>query len=170
MPLVTVMFNHCNRGQDTQPEVTDAYGWDTHNDIFASLRERLLPRFDQSFSALLEDLSQRGMLEDTLVICFGEFGRAPRVALEPKFAGSSPGRKHWANAYSIVMAGAGVKPGAVHGATDSIGGDVLDSPVRPGDLVATLFASLGVNPAGHYRDLVERPFPIATGRPVAELF
>ena len=98
VPWITIFFNHNIRGQDDHPEVADEYGWDTHNDIFTSLREHLLPSFDHSFSALLEDLQARGLLKDTLVVCMSEFGRAPRVAMEKKFQGSSPGRKHWRSA------------------------------------------------------------------------
>jgi hypothetical protein len=167
VPLVTVMLNQGNRSQDKHPGEVDFYGWDTHNDIFQALREYLLPRFDVTFSALLEDLDDRGLLDSTLVVCMGEFGRAPKVALEPRFAGSTPGRKHWASAYSIVLAGAGVARGKVFGASDKIGGSVADSPVAPGDIVATMFSALGIDPAGHYTDNLGRPFGIATGRPVA---
>jgi hypothetical protein len=82
VPYINVIWNHSNRGQDDQPDDTDLYGWDTHNDIFDALQNRLLPRFDQSFSALIEDLDQRGLLDQTLVVCMGVFGRAPRIALE----------------------------------------------------------------------------------------
>src|SRR5262249_455799 len=85
VPWVTVLWNHMIRGQDMTPTPEDEYGWDTHNDIFPTLREHLLPRLDLNLSALLEDLGQRGLLETTLVVCMGEFGRAPRVALEPGF-------------------------------------------------------------------------------------
>jgi hypothetical protein len=78
------------RGQDAPPTLCDEYGWDTHNDIFPSLREHLLPRLDWNLSALLEDLDERGLLAQTLDVCMGEFGRAPRIALEPGFAGSIP--------------------------------------------------------------------------------
>ncbi len=118
MPWISVIWDHTNRGQDKQPELTDWYGWDTHNDIFDALKIHLLPRFDQSFSALLEDLHQRGLLDSTLVVCMGEFGRAPLVALEKTFAGATPGRKHWAGVYSIVLAGAGVAGGGVVGSSD----------------------------------------------------
>jgi hypothetical protein len=170
VPLVTVMFNHGNRGQDKHPGETDFYGWDTHNDIFQALKDHLLPRFDQSFSALLEDLDDRGLLDETLVVCMGEFGRAPRVALEATFAGTSPGRKHWASAYSIVVAGAGVTRGATYGASDQIGAQVKDRPVTPGDLAATTFAALGIDPAAHYVDPLGRPFALAEGKPVGGLF
>jgi uncharacterized protein (DUF1501 family) len=170
VPMVTVIWNHTNRGQDKAPGQTDLYGWDTHNDIFEALKDHLLPRFDLSFSALLEDLDQRGLLKETLVVCMGEFGRAPRVALEATFAGKSPGRKHWAGVYSIVLAGAGVARGAVVGASDRIAALPVSTPVSPGDIAATMFAALGVDPAGHYTDGTGRPFPIAAGKPIAELY
>ncbi len=170
VPWVTVLFNHTIRGQDKKPDDTDAYGWDTHNDIFVALKEHLLPRFDRTFSALLLDLEQRGLLDETLVVCLGEFGRAPRVALEKSFAGASPGRKHWAAVYSIVLAGAGVARGGVVGASDRMGAYPNGAAVGPWDVMATLFAALGVDPAGHYADLTGRPYPIATGKPIGALY
>lgn len=86
VPLITVIWNHSGRGQDRLPDDPEAQGWDTHNDLFEVMRRHLLPRFDQTFSALLEDLQQRNLLDQTLVLCLGEFGRAPRVALESNFA------------------------------------------------------------------------------------
>src|SRR5262249_42822265 len=139
VPWVTVMLNHTIRGQDKEPDQTDMYGWDTHNDIFPAMRTHLLPRFDQCFSALLEDLHQRGLLDQTLVVCMGEFGRAPLVALEPGFAGGSPGRKHWAGVYTIVMAGAGVAQGGTVGASDRLGAHPQTAPIGPGDIAATMF-------------------------------
>lgn len=170
VPLITVVWNHHNRGQDTRPDLDDMYGWDTHNDIFDVMRHRLLPRFDQTMSALLEDLSTRGMLEDTLVICMGEFGRAPLVALERSFAGSSPGRKHWAAAYSIMLAGAGIAAGKVVGRTDKQGAYPATESYGPWDVAATVFAALGVDPAGHYFDPLQRPFVISTGRPITAAY
>jgi hypothetical protein len=170
VPWVTVLFNHTIRGQDKKPDETDAYGWDTHNDIFDALKDRLLPHFDWTFSALLLDLEQRGLLDETLVVCLGEFGRAPRVALEKTFAGASPGRKHWAAVYSIVLAGAGVTRGGVVGSSDRIGAYPNCQPVGPWDVTATLFAALGIDPAGHYTDLTGRPYPLTTGKPVVALY
>jgi len=170
VPWVTVILNPSNRGQDKAPNSTDAYGWDTHNDIFPSLREHLLPRFDLTFSALLEDLDARGLLATTLVICLGEFGRAPRIALEPGFAGQSPGRKHWAGVYSVFLAGAGIPRGAVFGASDPLGGRPLEGRVSPCDLAATLFWSLGIDPQSHYEDLTGRPIILSSGRPLRELY
>lgn len=170
VPFITVIWNHTNRGQDKDPGDTDVYGWDTHNDIFESLKVHLLPRFDQSFATLLQDLQQRGLLDQTLVVCMGEFGRAPLVALEPKFAGSSPGRKHWASVYSLVMAGAGVARGGVLGSSDRMGAYPQAQAVTPGDIAATMFAALGIDPAGHYTDPAARPYAICTGKPIRELY
>lgn len=163
VPYINVIWNHSNRGQDDAPDDTDLYGWDTHNDIFTALQHRLLPRFDESFSALLEDLDARGLLDQTLVICLGEFGRAPRIAVEPKFAGAAPGRKHWASVYSIVLAGAGVKRGAIVGASDRLGAEPVSERYGPWDVAATIFNALGIDPSGHYADSLGRPFPIAQG-------
>ncbi|MBI1917614.1 MAG: DUF1501 domain-containing protein [Planctomycetes bacterium] len=170
VPFVTVVWCLSNRGQDKAPGQTDAYGWDTHNDIFESLQHHLLPRFDQTFATLLMDLKQRGLLESTLVVCMGEFGRAPLVALERTFAGTSPGRKHWAGAYSIVVAGAGVACGGLVGASDRHGAYVKGPSLGPGDVAATMFHALGVDPSGHYTDPTGRPFPLATGNPIADLY
>ena len=170
VPWVTVFFNHGIRGQDDFPDDTNEYGWDTHNDIFEAMKERLLPRFDAGFSCLLEDLEQRGLLDTTLVVCMGEFGRAPVVALEKNFAGASPGRKHWPMCYSVVLAGAGINKGATYGASDKNGAYPSGTPVSPGDLAATMFHALGVDPAGHFLDGIDRPWPIAIGKPVAGLY
>jgi hypothetical protein len=100
----------------------------------------------------------------------GEFGRAPLVALEPRFAGATPGRKHWAAAYSIVMAGAGVARGAVYGASDRHGAYVRSNPVGPWDVTATMYSALGIDPSQELRDRTDRPFALSTGRPVAGLY
>jgi hypothetical protein len=170
VPYINVIWNHSNRGQDDAPDDTDLYGWDTHNDIFDALQNRLLPRFDQSFSVLIEDLDQRGLLDQTLVVCMGEFGRAPRVALESKFKGASPGRKHWATVYSIALAGAGVARGAVVGASDRLGGEPITERYGPWDVAATMFHALGIDPHGHYTDLQGRPYAIAQGRPIDAVY
>jgi hypothetical protein len=170
VPWVTVIWNHNNRGQDRAPDQVETYGWDTHNDIFDLLKDHLLPRFDQSFAALLLDLEQRGLLRETLVVCMGEFGRAPQVALESKFAGASPGRKHWASVYSLVLAGAGVARGGLFGASDRLGAYPRTPPVGPWDIAATMFAALGVDPATPYQDPAGRLFPLTTGTPIGGLF
>lgn len=166
VPWVTVFLNHSVRGQDDHPNEPEWYGWDTHNDIFQSMRDVLLPRFDQAISALVEDLGQRGLLKDTLVICAGEFGRAPLVAPERTFAGTSPGRKHWPAAYTILAAGAGISQGSVIGQTDRHGGQVLSNRANPKDLMATVFACLGVNPDTRITDTLGKEFSAIEGVPI----
>lgn len=170
IPWITVMWNHMIRGQDVTPTGEDEFGWDTHNDIFPTLRDHLLPRLDVSLSALLEDLEQRGLLKDTLVVCMGEFGRSPRIALEPGFAGRLPGRKHWARVYSVLAAGAGVRGGRIVGASDSIAAFPRSSPLSPCDLAATMFAALGIDPEGHFQDPAARPYAISSGRAIRDLY
>ena len=170
IPLVNVIWNHNNRGQDQDPTDTDLYGWDTHNDIFESLQKHLLPRFDQSFPMLINDLEERGLLDSTLVVCMGEFGRAPLVALEPNFAGGSPGRKHWSWCYSIAFAGAGVRAGSVVGASDDRAAYPVDEPFGPWDVAATIYSALGIDPHAEYRDLFNRPIRISEGRVMEEIY
>lgn len=170
VPLVTAFYSPKNRGQDIEPDNIDAYGWDTHNDLYESLGKYLLPRFDQAFSALIEDLDARGLLDSTLVVCAGEFGRAPLIAYEAKFSGSSPGRKHWANCYSIAMAGAGVSRGKILGASDRLGAAPASERFGPWDLAATIFSSLGIDPSGHYIDTLGRPIPLTHGTPMTGLY
>lgn len=170
LPWVTVFLNHSVRGQDDHPLEPEWFGWDTHNDIFQAMREVLLPRLDQSISTLLEDLDQRGLLKDTLVVCAGEFGRAPRVAVERSFAGTSPGRKHWPAAYTILAAGAGITPGSVVGQTDRQGGQVLSAKAGPADLMATVFACLGVNPDTRITDNLGKEFSACPGIPIQSLW
>lgn len=170
VPYVCAFFNHTIRGQDRDPRDTELYGWDTHNDIFDSLRDHLLPRFDQSFATLLQDLEQRGLLEQTLVVVMGEFGRAPLVALEPTFAGAAPGRKHWAQVYSVLLAGAGVSRGGLVGASDRQAAYPRTRPIPPWDLNATMFHALGIDPAGHFRDSEDRPYLLCQGQPIAEAY
>jgi hypothetical protein len=170
LPFIQVFWNQSNRGQDHEPHRTDAYGWDTHNDIFDALRERLLPRFDQGLATFLLDLEQRGLLDQTLVICMGEFGRAPRVALERNFAGTSPGRKHWPNVYSILLTGAGVARGAVVGASDRLGGEPITQRYGPWDVSATILHALGIDPRTHYVDPLGRPLPVSQGLPIEAIY
>lgn len=170
VPLITVYQTNSNRGQDQKPAETDAYGWDTHNDIFYALREHLLPRFDLGLSALLLDLEERGLLDETLVVCMGEFGRAPRVAFEANFKGASPGRKHWAACYSVMLAGAGIQKGSVLGTSDETAAYPRSEKFGPWDLTATIFSALGLDPSGHFTDPLGRSFQISTGRTIEALY
>ena len=115
-------------------------------------------------------MDDRGLLDSTLVIIMSEFGRAPLIAREPNFPGDNAGRKHWASAYSIALAGAGVKRGAVLGATDRLGGEVVTDRYAPWDLTATVFNALGIPVDTHYTDPVDRPLPVTTGKPIEALY
>ena len=170
VPYVNVIFNHTNRGQDDAPEEIEEYGWDTHNDIFNALHKFLVPRFDKTITTLINDMDDRGLLDSTLVIIMSEFGRAPLIAPEPNFPGNNAGRKHWASAYSIALAGAGIKRGAVLGATDRLGGEVVTDRYAPWDLTATLFNALGIPVDTHYQDPLDRPLPVTTGKPIEALY
>jgi uncharacterized protein (DUF1501 family) len=123
-------------------------GWDTHDRLHerlhagytgANVPVGLVPSMDQAVAALLDDLHGSGLIEDTLVIVMGEFGRTPKI-------NTQGGRDHWSRAYSVLLAGAGVKPGLIHGASDRVGENAADHPVSPADLVATLYHVLGIDP------------------------
>jgi len=119
--------------------------WDTHARNFTDLKTRLMPASDQAFSALLEDLSQRGMLDETLVVWTGEFGRTPRVGQRNSDAGAaSDGRDHWPGCFTSVLAGGGVKGGYVHGRSDKYAAFPEENAVAPVDLIATVYLLLGV--------------------------
>ncbi|PYT32551.1 MAG: DUF1501 domain-containing protein, partial [Acidobacteria bacterium] len=139
--------------------VTVAKGWlnyDTHGDNFNIMKKVLLPEFDRAFAALLEDLHQRGMLDSTLVIAMGEFGRTPKV-------NNDAGRDHHNKAWSIALAGAGIPGGRVLGATDKTASEVTDLPVQPEDLLHTIYAILGVDSTREYQTPIGRPSKIVNG-------
>jgi hypothetical protein len=142
--------------------VTDG-GWDTHQNNFRSLKDRLLPRLDRGYAALLQDLHARGLLDNTLVVWFGDFGRTPRI-------NPSAGRDHWATAGVACMGGGGVRRGEVVGATNAAGEVVVDSPVTPQDLAATIYHTLGIPLHTWYRAQDGRPIELVPeGRPVRQL-
>ena len=142
--------------------ITDG-GWDTHTDNFKSLKTRLLPRVDRGLSALIDDLKSRGLLDDTLVVWFGDFGRTPKV-------NPTAGRDHWSTAGVALMAGGGLKPGVVVGRTNALAEYVTDSPVGPQDIAATIYHALGVNLHTWYKAQDGRPIELCPeGKPVREL-
>lgn len=149
----------------------DAYsyntgGWDTHSYHYPRLKGMLLPGFDQTFSALIQDLEQRGLLDETLVLVLSEHGRAPK--LMNNLPGS--GRDHWSRAYPAVLAGAGIARGKVVGRTDATGGDILSTPMSPKDVLATAFHLLGIDPEMTVKNAVGRPVGISgDGRVRSEL-
>src|SRR5205085_8739700 len=125
--------------------------WDSHENNFARLKDDLLPPADRAFSALIEDLDNRGLLDSTLVVLLAEFGRTPKI-------NGNAGRDHWPDCFSVVLAGGGVKGGLVYGASDKIGAFPASDPVTPGDLAATLFGCFGLDLAAEVRDLTGRPY------------
>jgi len=135
--------------------------WDTHGDLERRYRQ-IVPEMEVGFAALVEDLAERGMLQKTLVINAGEFGRTPKI-------NGGQGRDHWPNVYSTVLAGGGIQGGAVYGASDSRGAEVLSSPVSPADVLATMWHTLGVNPQEELRDRLSRPIQLSDGRVLSEL-
>ena len=138
--------------------------WDTHGDNFNQLKDRLMPPADQGLSALLDDLDARGLLDETLVVWVGEFGRQPHITR------GNAGREHWPHCYRAVLAGAGICGGAVHGASDRWAAYPARDPVSPDDLGATILHALGINPATEIRDPVGRPMRINNGNPLTRLF
>ncbi len=130
--------------------------FDTHENNFDALRRVLLPSLDQGYTALIEDLSSRGMLNDTLVIVAGEMGRSPRV-------NARAGRDHWPQCGSILVTGGGVKEGYVHGTSDRIGAYPDTDPVTPGDWISTVYTLLGLDPSTTVPDAFNRPMPISQG-------
>lgn len=140
------------------PLPSDQFSWDTHVDHFPAMKNHLLPVFDQLFSALIEDLWQRGLNERVIVMAIGEFGRTPRIFSDGRPGG--PGRGHWAQAFSAVVAGGGIRGGQVVGSTDAKGEAPRDRPVTPQDLLATLYANLGIDPHASVSDSEGRPLPI----------
>ncbi len=144
--------------------------WDTHFNNNRRLREELLPPFDQCFSAFLEDLAQRGLLDTTMVVCMGEFGRTPRFGQFTGNGVNETGRDHWAQCYSLVLAGGGMPGGRIIGRSDRFAAYPLDDPITPQDLGATLLHALGVDPNLEVRDGFTRMVPLSTGQVKPALF
>lgn len=145
--------------------------WDTHRRHFPLLTQSLLPHTNQAFSALLEDLHTRGLLDDTLVVAMGEFGRTPRLGQITSLAGAdASGRDHWPHCYTVLLAGGGMRPGFVYGASDRIGAYPARDPVRPEDIAATIYTALGIHPRQRILDSLEQPHTIADGNPILDLF
>lgn len=162
--LVTVNWH--NDGSDVKSPF-----WDTHRDNFSTLKERLLPPADQGLAALLWDLDARGLLDSTMVVVMGEFGRTPRIGrVVMNGATNATGRDHWPYAYSILCAGGGVRGSQVYGRSDRIAAYVEEGLVTPTDLVATILTSLGINIRQRIYDRQTRPHFVCEGTRVSGLF
>lgn len=143
-------------------EVKNNGSWDTHKNHFSDLRDHLMPRMDLAYSALLEDLANRRLLDETLVVWLGEFGHTPRVNGEA-------GRDHWGNCFSIALAGAGIRRGWIHGESDAHAAFPLSGIVSPADVTATIFHCLGYTPETLLHDQTGRPFPLTRGEVIREI-
>ncbi len=142
----------------------DCRWWDTHEDNFWSLKNGFLPRWDQAFSALLEDLDSRGLLETTMVLAWGEMGRTPRI-------NAAAGRDHWPDVMNVAVAGGGIQGGRVIGSSDSHGARPKDNPKIVQDMLCTLYRHLGIDTTAQYLDHAGRPHPVLpAGEPIVELF
>jgi len=146
--------------------------WDNHGGTgvlggisgYAMLKEKYcLPPLDLAYSALLEDLQQRGLLDDTIVAMYGEFGRTPKI-------NKNGGRDHWGACQSVVFAGGGIRGGHVYGASDKHAAVPTDDPVSPENILATIYHALGISPEAELRDPLGRPYRLVEGRPITELF
>ena len=137
--------------------------WDSHHGESARLKDVLVPPTDRAFSALIEDLHRRGMLDETLVVCMAEFGRSPRLD-------AAGGRNHWGSVFSVALAGGGIKGGQVYGASDKIGGYPREGKVRPEDLTATIFHCLGHASETEFLDPLNRPHAVSRGEVIRAIF
>jgi hypothetical protein len=154
--LVQVNWTRDKDNNDSSP------AWDTHQKNADYLKTRLMPPMDLAYSALLEDLAQRGLLDETLVVWCGEFGRTPKI-------NGAAGRDHWGHVYSVALAGGGVRGGLVHGSSDRIAGHPKDGMVTPSDLAATIFHCLGIDPHTEIRDQLGRPMAVSKGTAIRQV-
>ena len=156
---------------DDEPAPGPDGSWDTHRNNFPTLRNDRCPVFDQSLSALIEDMHDRGLLEKTLVVAIGEFGRSPKIGASTTNNVGPGGRDHWPDCYSCLIAGGGVRPGEIYGESDRFGAYPKTNPVHPYDLICTVFHAMGIDPTTEYLDTLNRPRRLVDhGRPVLGLF
>ena len=151
VPMVNVSYCHTPSGS-----------WDTHGQNFTKMKDQLGPDLDTAFPALVEDLAERGMLDDTLVIVNAEFGRTPKI-------NSNAGRDHWPWVYSLALAGAGIRAGTVYGASDASAAYPASTPRDPADMAATLYHLLGIDPETRIHDFLGRPHSLVIGDPIEEI-
>jgi hypothetical protein len=142
--------------------------WDTHGNIFPHLKDKLFPPTDRALSALLDDLHDSGLLDSTLIVMAGEFGRTPKISRLPQFY-KLPGRDHWGAVQTVFFAGGGVRGGRVIGSSDRIGGHPASEPHTPENMAATIYHSLGIPSSAMWNDTLDRPHHVYFGEPIAAL-
>jgi hypothetical protein len=142
--------------------------WDTHGNAFPHLKDKLFPPTDQALAALLDDLSESGLLDETLIVMAGEFGRTPKISTLPQYY-KLPGRDHWGAVQTVLFAGGGIKGGTVVGTSDRIGGYPKRDPQTPESMAATIYNALGIPATAHWRDVEERPHNVYYGEPIKGL-
>ena len=150
---------------------SDNHSWDQHKDLSKRMKNQSAPMFDRALSGLIEDLDQRGMLDETLVVAVGEFGRSPQRGVSTSGNdNSNDGRDHWPYCYSGVIAGAGIKRGYVHGKSDKTASAPIDDPVHPGELLATIYHAFGIDPETMVMNHLNQPRELVKAHPVSALF
>ncbi len=170
VPFITVFWMGHGIGSPLAKKCRSGGSWDTHGSNFDCLKEDLLPEFDQCFSALIEDLSDRSMLDETLLLITSEMGRKPKIG-DPRSGGvTGAGRDHWTHCLTDVMAGGGIKGGQTYGASDRFGEYPADKPLTPADVTKTVYHAMGIENL-EAKDRQNRPFNLLTeGQPITELF
>ncbi len=156
---------------DDEPAPGPDGSWDTHRNNFPMLRDHRCPVFDHALSGFIADMAGRGLLQRTLVIAIGEFGRSPKIGASTTDNVGPGGRDHWPECYSFLIAGGGVQPGRIYGQSDRHGAWPKVDPVHPYDVVATIYSALGIDPDTEYLDTLRRPRRLVqNGRPIRGLF
>jgi len=150
---------------------SDNHSWDHHVDLSKRMKNQSAPMLDAGLSTLVEDLDQRGLLEDTLLVAVGEFGRSPERGVSTSGNGNSDdGRDHWPYCYTSVVAGAGIKRGYVHGKSDKTASAPIESPVHPAQLLATIYHAFGIEPETIVYNHLNQPRELVKAQAVTELF
>ena len=144
--------------------------WDGHLRHYPILKKSLLPYFDRGFSALLQDLSERGLFDETLLVVMGEFGRTPKLGQITVGTADAGGRDHWSHCYTVMLGGAGIQGGAIYGSSDHHAAYPASDPVSPEDIAATIYYALGLDPRSNIVDPLGRPHTLALGKPLTRLF
>jgi hypothetical protein len=150
---------------------SDNHSWDCHTGLFQRMKDQAAPMLDSGLSTLIEDLDQRGLLDSTLVVAVGEFGRSPQKGVSTSGNDNSPdGRDHWPYCYTSIIAGAGIKRGYVHGSSDKTGSAPLENPVHPGELLATIYHAFGIAPETIVYNHLNQPRELVKAQAVTSLF